>query len=360
MLGPRLSSPRFLRRLIPTTLVAATLGAITIAAVQQQSPAEGMQQYAGALLSTLNEAQKNEMLLPYGSDARVGWHFIPKDERKGVPLREMNDAQKAASMRLLRAALSEAGYTKATQIILLEGVLRELEGSDRRWARDPDGYYVTLFGEPAESDSPWGLSFEGHHLSLNFVCQGDKVVDSTPQFFGANPAIIRSDVAGPLGKGTRVLAEEEERAFQLIGMLSDAQKEKAIIAEEAPSEIRAAGEPQPPQEPPAGISYRDLNAEQIETLEKLVEVYATAMPEQVASERISAIRQAGWGNVHFAWAGATKPGIGHYYRIQGPTFLVEFINTQPDAEGNPANHIHCVWRDMTGDFALAQTPAAQP
>lgn len=353
MLGSVFTRSRFLTRFVPTLLVVGTLGALSIAAVLQQSVAEGMRTYAGALISTLDEAQKKAMVLPYGSETRVAWHFIPKDERKGVALREMNDAQQAASMRLLRAALSESGYSKASQIILLEGVLRELEGTGGRWPRDPEGYYVTLFGDPAQTADPWGLSFEGHHLSLNFVCRGDEVIDSTPQFLGANPAIIRSEVKGPLAKGTRVLAEEEESAFQLIGMLSDAQKVKAIIADEAPAEIRAAGEPQPPRDQPAGISYRELDAEQLKTLENLVEVYASTMPEKVAAERMNRIRQAGWGNVHFAWAGATKPGIGHYYRVQGPTFLIEFINTQPDAEGNPANHIHCVWRDMTGDFALA-------
>lgn len=353
MLGSSFTRSRLAKRFVPTLLIVSTLSAIAIAAALQQSVAEGMRQYAGALVSTLDESQKKEMLLPYGSDDRIGWHFIPKDERKGVALRDMNDAQQAASMRLLRAALSESGYSKASQIILLEGVLRQLEGPGGRWARDPEGYYVTLFGDPSQTESPWGLSFEGHHLSLNFVCRGDEVVDSTPQFFGANPAIIRSEVKGPLGKGTRVLAEEEELAFQLLGMLNEAQKKKAVIAEEAPAEIRAAGEAQPPREQPAGISYRELNAEQLKTLEKLVEVYASTMPEKVAAARMNLIREAGWGNVHFAWAGAEKAGIGHYYRVQGPTFLIEFINTQPDAEGNPANHIHCVWRDMTGDFALA-------
>ena len=76
------------------------------------------------------------------------------------------------------------------------------------------------------------------------------------------------------------------------------------------------------------------------------------MPAEVATERLSAIEQAGFEKVYFAWMGAEKPGIGHYYKIQGPTFLIEFVNTQADAAGNPANHIHCLWRDMRGDFGI--------
>lgn len=331
-------------------LFAAAVGSISLAAALQRSTAEGMQESAEALVSTLDDSQRQQVMLPYESEARVEWHFIPKDERKGLALRDMNDAQKTATLRLVRSALSEAGYTKTSRIMMLEGVLRQLEGSGGRWDRDPEGYYITLFGKPSEADSPWGLSFEGHHLSLNFVCRGNEVVDSTPQFFGANPATIRSDVEGPLGKGARTLADEQDLGFKLLGQLSDAQKQKAVIAEEALSEIRAAGDPQPPGEAPAGLSYREMTAEQLETLEQLVQVYASAMPAEVAQARLEAIREAGWGNVHFAWAGASEPGIGHYYRIQGPTFLIEFVNTQPDADGNPANHIHCVWRDMTGDF----------
>ena len=107
-------------------------------------------------------------------------------------------AQRVAALRLVRAALSEAGYDKASKIMLLEGVLRELEGEDRTWERDPEKYFLTIFGTPSDTD-PWGLSFEGHHLSLNFVCRDGRVVDSTPQFFAANPGTIMNEVSGPLG-----------------------------------------------------------------------------------------------------------------------------------------------------------------
>jgi hypothetical protein len=159
-------------------------------------------------------------------------------------------------------------------------------------------------------------------------------------------------VEGALPRGTRVLAKEETLAFDLLKSLSDEQRGKAIIAEKAPSDIRGPAEPQPPQEEPAGLAASAMNDEQHGLLRALVTEYAATMPEDVRRERLTAIQNAGLNKIHFAWAGAQEPGVGHYYRVQGPTFLIEFVNVQPDAAGNMANHIHSVWRDMRGDFAL--------
>ena len=288
--------------------------------------------------------------MPYDSEKRVDWHFIPKKTRKGLALRDMNSAQRTSALRLLRATLSEVGYDKASKIMLLEGVLREM-GADKTFERDPQKYYVTIFGEPSESD-PWALSIEGHHLSLNFSFRDGKVSDSSPQFLAANPAEVRDDVSGPLGKGTRVLREEEERGFKLINALSEENQKAAMIAEKAPKEVRFAGEAQPDVGEPEGVASNKLSDENKKLLRRLVSVYTNAVPDALAKQRRDLIKADGWGKIHFAWAGAKKPGIGHYYRIRGDSFLIEFINNQADASGNPANHIHAVWRDVTGDFDL--------
>lgn len=328
--------------------------ALTTTASLRESTAETMSKSAVAFLDSLDEQQLQVAKLDFAASERVGWHFIPMKTRKGLALRDMNEAQRTAALRLLRSALSESGYSKASQIMLMEQVLRILEGPERTWERDYQKYYVTLFGNPRTAGERWGLSFEGHHLSMNFVCKGDQILDSTPQFFASNPAILKSDVEGaPLKKGTRILADEEQLGFDLLASLSAEQGKKAVIAEEAPADIRAAGEAQPPVEVAAGIAYSELLGDQQKLLIKLIHTYASAMPEEVFQQRLRLIEEANWDTVHFAWAGAKEPGIGHYYRVQGPTFLIEFVNTQPDAEGNPANHIHCVWRDMTGDFDLA-------
>lgn len=314
-------------------------------------PGTQMATFADSFLATLSDDQKSVAMMPYDSPQRTDWHFIPKKTRKGLVMREMNAAQRTAALRLVRAALSEAGYDKASKIMLLEGVLQRLEGPDRTWERDPHKYYMTIFGTPGKAGA-WGLSFEGHHLSLNFVCRDGKVVDSTPQFFAANPATIMSDVKGPLGKGTRVLREEEDLAFELVNSLSSAQSEQAIIDDQPPKELRFAGEAQPQVGDPEGIPHGDLSRKQKDLLKELVYVYVNAVADKVAERRRELIDHNGWENIYFAWAGSRKPGVGHYYRIRGKNFLIELVNTQADAEGNPANHIHSVWRDLTGDFDL--------
>lgn len=310
-----------------------------------------MTQAAQDFLAGLDEGQRSKARMDFDDPKRVDWHFIPKEQRKGLQLRDMNDQQRKLAAALLAASLSQAGHDKAVQIMDLEKILEKLEGPQARFRRDYLRYYFTVFGQPAEQGR-WGLSIEGHHLSLNFVVENGKIVSHTPAMFGANPALVMSDVGVGPAKGTRVLAQEELLAFELLGALNDEQRQKAIIAEKAPADIRAAGQPQPPDAPPEGLPACEFNDQQLGLLRRLIEVYARNMPEEVAASRLAQIKEAGPEKVHFAWAGSTKPGVGHYYRLQGPTFLVEFVNTQPDSAGNPANHIHAVWRDTAGDFGL--------
>jgi hypothetical protein len=342
--------------LMPAFLVAAVLGGSVGAYFRSTASSAGeMREAAQSFLATLDEAQKAKAVLPYGSPQRVDWHFIPKDERKGLQVKDMTQEQRQAAKALLQACLSEIGFQKATRIMEFEKVLLELEkGRDGGPLRDPYRYYITIFGAP-DGEGRWGLSIEGHHLSLNFVVEGDQVISSTPAVFAANPATMMTAVGG-VEKGTRILEMEEKLAFDLLASLSAEQRGKAVIHATAPREIRAAGEAQPPQDPAEGIAYGELNEDQARLMRQLVESYTRNMPIEVARQRIAAIRDAGPENVRFAWAGPDQPGTGHYYKVQGPSFLIEFVNTQPDAAGNPANHIHCIWRDMHGDFAL---PAVQ-
>lgn len=325
-----------------------------------KSPAKQMQTYAKAYLETLDPSQREVTMQEFDSPARVGWHFIPKDTRKGLKIEDMNDAQRTAALRLVRASLSEAGYLKANRIMLLEEVLNELEKGKGGNERNPQKYFVTLFGAPGGDEAEtketesnrWGLSFEGHHLSLNFVCQGDQMLDSTPQFLGANPAVVMSDTGVTLGKGTAVLSREEQLGFKLVNLLSDEQKKVATFADDAPGEIRFAGEAQPTPGPADGIEFAKLDPAQQEVLRDLVLTHVNVVAEEAAAARRDQIKEDGWDNVHFAWAGALKPGIGHAYRVTGKRFSIEFNNTQSDPSGNPANHIHCIYRDLTGDFDL--------
>ena len=311
-----------------------------------------MTRAAKSLLDSLTAQQKAQASLAFDDPARLDWHFIPKPTRKGVQVGEMSPDQVKAAHALLHSGLSEVGYEKATVIMTLESILHELEkGRQSRLVRDPEKYYFTVFGAP-ESEGRWGWSVEGHHLSLNFVIEDDRIVAATPAFFGANPATVKSNVGVGPEAGFRTLAAEEQLAFELLESLSDEQRAKAHVDEEAPDEMRAAGEPHPPKTAAVGLAAAALSDEQKTIVRKLLATYASNMPEEVGRAWIGEIDKAGIDRVHFAWSGATEPGIGHYYRLQGPTFLVEFVNVQRDSAGNPANHIHAVWRSMGGDFGV--------
>ncbi|MFG0333517.1 MAG: DUF3500 domain-containing protein [Maioricimonas sp. JB049] len=340
---------RSLPPLIVTSVVLASSAAWTF--FQGDDPGVGMTSAAEKLIASFDDEQQKTAVLPYDTPKRVEWHFIPKDHRKGLQIKHMTSDQRQLAHDLLEVALSEMGYDKTTQIMELEKLLHELEAGKGRNLRDPERYYFTFFGKPAASGR-WGLSVEGHHLSLNFVVEKGQVVSSTPQFFAANPATVKTGNKSGIEVGTRVLKVEEKVAFDLVNSLDGEQQADAIIDDKAPREIRDAGSPQPPTAPAVGLTAYKMTDGQQKLLRQIIQEYAAAMPKKVAEARLEAIREAGFRNVYFAWAGATKPGVGHYYRIQGPTFLIEFVNTQPDAAGNPANHIHCVWRDMKGDFAI--------
>ncbi len=343
-----MTSPRF--RIALLTVLFALGSAVAYTSFRREGGDETAKA-AQAFLKQLSPEQLKISQLAYAAPERVDWHFIPKPARKGMQVKEMTPAQREAAFLLLRSVVSQMGYKKATTIMAMEKLLFELEKGKGANIRDSERYYFTVFGNPAGQE-PWGLSIEGHHMSLNFVLKGDQVISSTPQVFAANPATIKNANASGFEIGARILAHEEQLAFDLVKSLTAEQLAAALIDKTAPKEVRNAGMAQPPTDAAVGIAAGKLSAEQQKVLRSLLEEYCGAMPEHVAQARLKELDAVGFDKVHFAWAGATEPGIGHYYRVQGPTFLVEFVNTQPDAAGNVANHIHCLWRDIRGDFAL--------
>jgi hypothetical protein len=205
--------------------------------------------------------------------------------------------------------------------------------------RDPELYYFTVFGEPS-ARGPWSWRYEGHHASLNWTIVDGALAASTPQFLGANPADV---LEGPR-KGTRALAAEEDLGRALVKSLSPARRAQAVVSDTAPRDILTGNSRQAAVQDDKGIAYRDLTAEQQGLLLSLIQEYASAHPVAVAQARLARVK-AGLDGVKFAWMGGLEKRQGHYYRIQGPTFLVEYDNTQ-----NGANHIHCVWREFKGDW----------
>jgi hypothetical protein len=295
---------------------------------------------ASRFLKSLEKEQATKATFSFDAPERLDWHFIPRP-RKGLPIKEMTSAQRALAFGLLQSGLAGSGYLKATTIMSLEQVLRDLE-QGKGPVRDPELYFVSVFGTPT-ARGRWGWRVEGHHLSLNFTIEDGKIISATPAFFGANPAEVRQ---GPR-EGLRTLDDIEERALRLVQALDPKQAKEAVLANTAPKDIRDANTPQPPADTAQGIAFADLNGEQREMLHALVHAYAANMPAEVATAWLNEIKQAGPETVRFAWFGAPDRLQPHAYRVQGPTFLIEFNNTQ-----NGANHIHSVWRNMLGDFGI--------
>lgn len=341
-------------RFITVILLALSIAAPSFATedTSQTKTGAAMVKAASTLVAALSPAEKAKIVLAYDDPRRTDWHNIPKPERKGLPLRDMSNELKDLTQELLKVSLSASGYEKATRIMSLENNLFEDEKKLKTAPlRDPQRYFLSIFGTPS-SKGTWGFSFEGHHLSLNFVVSDGAVVSDTPSFWGANPTIVRTYITGGPEVGVRTLKDEEELGFKLVKSLDEKQKQVAIRADKSPAEYRAGGSPQPPLTPPEGIAASELNKEQSEILWDLIKAYNSHLTDDVAAGNIEEIRQANFGRVHFGWWGATEPGIGHYYRVQGPTFVLEFVNYQDGVEGTKANHIHSVWRSLKGDFAI--------
>jgi hypothetical protein len=252
----------------------------------------------------------------------------------------MTPQQRHLTTVLLAASLSSKGLMKASNIMSLEQVLQTIEGASRRFIRDPELYFVSIFGNPAPGRT-WGWRFEGHHLSISFTVVNGLHISSTPSMMGANPAIVPD---GP-HQGLQILADEENIARELAKSLSNEQRSEAIISEIAPADLVSGNNRSISPLKPAGIRWAKLNSEQQKMVWQLVNIYVERARGEIAEADLAKIVEAGKEHIHFAWAGGLKRGQGHYYRIQGSTFLIEYDNTQHNA-----NHIHSVYRDFQEDF----------
>lgn len=332
-------------------LVAGLVGAACLSK-EGESAGVQMSDAADKLVSSLTAEQKRSALFSFDDTERTNWNFVPlqdknkKPTRKGLRVELMTKEQKGATTALLQAGTSASGFLKATTIMGLESVLADLEQKGAM-VRNSGWYFVSIFGTPSKAGK-WGWRIEGHHLSLNFVIDRGKLVAATPAFFGANPADIK---AGPR-KGVRTLREAEELALDLFGALDDDQRKIAL----QPEQFKEIEQGKPVAHPgePKGIAASKMNDKQRGILMKLIQAYAERMPPEVAAAELADVKAGGIDKIHFAFAQeSNKPGKPYTYHVQGPSFLIEFLNVQPDSAGNPANHIHSSWRDLRGDFGIA-------
>jgi hypothetical protein len=331
----------WLRLAVAITIAVMFLGGAMVAS---QKSAANMSKAAAQFLDGLSADQRAKAALPFDGEERLRWHFIPNEmfPRKGLMIKDMNETQRRLAHDLLRTGLSARGYNKITSIIELEDILKAIE-TGGKMARNKEEYLFSVFGTPGTKGA-WGWRVEGHHISLRFTIADGAVsrnLSSTPMFLGANPAEVRDGDK----KGLRVLGDEEDAARALVMALSADQQKQAIINAVAPTDILTMNKNDIAPLPDQGVTFASLQPAQQALLRRLIEVYTSTMEADVAAERLAKITAAGMDKVRFAWAGETEKGKKHYYSIQGPTFLVEYDNTQ-----NNGNHIHSVWRDFNGDF----------
>lgn len=290
-----------------------------------------------AFLASLSSTQRDTASYDFDADERLNWHFIPRP-RNGLSYNDMEPGQRALADRLLATFLGDRGYRKVEQIRSLEAVLRELE-TNGRFVRDPMAYYFTVFGQPS-TEGTWAFRLEGHHIALNWTFVAGRGIASTPQFFGSNPAEVRS---GDLS-GLRVLATEEDLGRQLVRSLTADQRSRAVLAQPVPRDILTAAEVQVTPLDQTGIPWGDLDSAQRLILMNLIEEVAATQPDAITDQRMGLVR-ADRDRIQFTWVGGTGATDAHYWRIQGSDFLIEYDKVQ-----NDANHIHLVWRDFDGDF----------
>ena len=319
--------------------------------VASQRTAGSMEKATMALLNSLTPEQRQKMAMPLDSPDRTRWNFVPTNmfPRQGLPLKEMTEPQRTLAHDLLRSALSQRGYSISQAIMNdLEGILRDTEAAARAakgvttggQIRDPELYFFSVFGTPSAKGA-WGWRVEGHHVSLHFTVANGRAVVAAPTFFGSNPAEVRE---GPK-QGFRALDREQDAGRALVMALDETQRKSAIFSEKAPNDIitMTAVSTDPLQ--PEGLAASAMTPKQRELLMQIIDTYTSQMTADIAADRMAELKKAGVEKITFAWAGPVEPGQRHYYRVQGPTFLIEFDNTQ-----NNGNHIHLVWRDFDSDF----------
>jgi Protein of unknown function (DUF3500) len=321
---------------------AAGLALGTRPALAALTPAAQVEAAADAFLASLSASGRDRATFPFGGAERTRWHWtVPSSvPRNGLPMRDMSAAQRRLALALLRASTSPAGYRKAHHIMALQGLLQRMDtGIGDPF--DPDRYYVSVFGTPGAR--AWGWRLEGHHLSRHFTVVGDSIV-AEPFFLGAWPTRAGSAFRS-VGKGYRTMAREEDAARELVLMLDGALRRRVVFSSESLTDHLTQNAVRVRPLERVGVLTGDLPSRAQQRVDEIIRTYLSNHPAPMARKMLARVERAGIARTRFGWAGSTRPGVPHYYRLQGPTFVLEFDNSR-----NDGTHIHSVWRDFQRDF----------
>jgi len=316
-----------------------------------QSPVPTMRLAASKFLDSLSPELSKQALFSLAHPERRHWSNLPSTmfERKGVSFGEMSAAQAVLAHDLLRSTLSSQGYLKTSSIMYLDEVLKNLAtaANPGRDFSDMFGqglYWIGIFGDPAK-DSSWGWQLDGHHLALNITVVGE-AVSITPAFMGSDPAEVREGAFA----GWMIQQAEDEKGLLLYQSLDSTQRAMALIADTAPDDVITGPNRGDQLTTPAGLPVSKLNDSQRTLFKQLLREYVHNYKDAIAHQQLHRIHRTGIDKIYFAWAGVAEDEP-YYYRIHGPTILIEFDNNYaPGSDAGPINHIHTVFREPGNDY----------
>ena len=339
-------------RSLPRILCSLAVLALALPAAFGHGASEEMSKAANAFLGSLAEAQRTKATFDFTNAERTNWIFVPA-ARKGLPLKDMNPGQRHFAQALLAVSLSQRGHMKAESIMALEYLLSVIEEGKGTIVRDSENYFVSIFGKP-DAKGTWGFRWEGHHCSQNFTIVNGELVGSTPSFFGTNPGEVQKTTKHvgeetPGLVGFELLDKEDSLGRQLAASLTAEQRKVAFLPGKVPTDV-ITGNKQKADGllKHKGIALAALSGEQKKLVGLIIYEYVSSARDDFAAKEIVEISTMPEDQIFFAWSGGLEVGQGHYYSIQGPTFLMELDNTQ-----NNANHVHATWRDLKKDFGYS-------
>lgn len=317
---------------LATATTAAPTNVPPTATVTSNALPTNIARAASEFLAALDDAQRAKATYAFDNAERTRWHWTtPRGfPRNGLPLREMNQEQRTRAMALLQASVSPEGFQKTLDIISLQNDL----------GNDPELYYVTVFGDPGAS-APWGWRFEGHHVSRHITIKENQIA-VTPFFHGAWPTVTKA--------GLKAMEREEWAARELITSLEGAQRATAWFQQRTLTQHVTWNQPFVTPLDPVGLLASEMNENQRALVTEIIRHYLGSLPRETGDALRAKLEASGWENIRFGWAGALEPRHPYYYRLQGPTFLLEHDNSR-----NGGTHIHSVWRDYAEDFGKAQS-----
>ena len=334
-----------------TLVVGAVLHVAAVAVAE--SPARDDAAAAAAvaanrLLEALDPAQARAAVLPADSRLIVNWSNLPAGrtgfERNGVRIGDLGDSGRVALFDFLEAALSPAGTELVRGIIAAESVLADApRASGLGW--HPDNYWLAFFGEPAPG-AQWSWQFGGHHLAINVAVTASGAMSMSPTFIGIEPARFLLD-----GAAMAPLRDHAADAVALLNALPDDQRSAAVVARR-PRELYAGAGRDGVVPPLEGSRVVGWPAGRQRQLLDLVARWVGVMPPAAADRRLTEI-ETDLPNLRFAWHGPADGSGSFYYRIQGPTLLIEFSTR--GSLGAEGGHYHSIYRNPTNEYGRGDT-----